>query len=254
MQNQLGFLFSLISYLYLSFLYFVEQDFKTALYAWLSILAAKVLIKPLRQHLDLFLTVGICFSFFMILSFFGGPYLAWPLDFFLTTLVGFIFLKYVLKKPIDRLKWSFSFSRWELVSVLIINIPSIAILYWYYKTHPEVADMWPKLNVPMWSLPILVLAIALVNGLREEIFYRGFVQNNTHPHSPIWYVVGLQAVLFGFLHFAGSFPQGWLGVLLTALWGSAIAIQYRIFKSFSLAWLTHAMADAIMFTIILTTR
>ncbi|WP_413581509.1 CPBP family intramembrane glutamic endopeptidase [Bdellovibrio sp. HCB288] len=254
MQNQLTYLFSLMSYLLLSFLYFVERDFSTAFWAWIGILIAKILIKPLRQHFYLFLTIGICFSFFRFLTIFDERYLAWPVDFFLTTLIGFIFLKYVLKKPVDRLKWSFSFSRWELASVFIINIPSIAILYWYYNAHPEVSNMWPVLNVPMWSLPILVLAIALVNGLREEIFYRGFIQNNTHTHSPVWYVVGLQAVLFGFLHFSNAFPQGWMGVLLTALWGAAIAIQYRIFKSFSLAWLTHAMADAIMFSIILMTR
>lgn len=254
MQNQLGFLFSLISYLIVSFLYFVKGDFSLALYVWMAVLAIKLLIKPLRQHIGLFLTVGICFSFLGLISYFGGPYLEWPVDFFLTTLVGFIFLKYVLKKPVDRLKWSFSFSRWECLSILIINIPSVAILYWYYKTHPEVSNMLSLPSVPTWSLPLLVLAIALINGLREEIFYRGFVQNNTRSHSPAWYAIGLQAVLFGFLHFSGSFPQGWLGVLMTAFWGAAIAIQYRIFKSISLAWMTHAVADAIMFTIILATR
>jgi membrane protease YdiL (CAAX protease family) len=180
--------------------------------------------------------------------------LRWPLDFCVVALFGILFSRIVLRKPAQRLKWSLSFSKREIISILIINVPAIAILIWYFNAHPEVANTWPVPELPMWGVPFVVLAIAAVNGLREEIFYRGFIQPNSALQSPAWFVISLQAVLFGFLHFANAFPQGWLGVLMTATWGAAIAIQYQMFKSISLAWVTHAVADAIMFSIIIYSR
>lgn len=177
-----------------------------------------------------------------------------PLDFYLTTLFGFGILRYGIRKPTQKLKWSFSFSKWEMASIAIINIPAIAILIWYYNSNPEVANMWPVPKLSLLGVPFVVMLIASLNGLREEIFYRGLLQPVSSGSSPVWFVIGLQAVLFGFLHFMNAFPQGWLGVFLTATWGAAIAIQYHVFKSISLSWVTHAMADAIMFSIIIYTR
>lgn len=247
------YIFSLIGYLALSILYFVERDFLLAFWTWLGLLVIKASLKPLRSQAPLLLLTGLCFCFL-----FGlrkvSPWLQWPLDFYLAALFGFGLLHLVLRQPVRKLKWSFAFSKKEILSMFIINVPAIAILIWYYQWHPEIAKNWPLPEVPLWSLPLIVLLIAGLNGLREELFYRGLLQSATPGKSPVWYVIGLQAILFGFLHFANAFPQGWLGVFLTAMWGAAIALQYRIFKSLSLVWMTHAMADAIMFTIIIYTR
>ena len=180
-----------------------------------------------------------------------SPYLQWPVEFFLTTLFGFFVARYVLKMPGQPLKWSFRFSKVEILSIFVINVPAIAILFWYFNAHPEVAKMWPLPSLPLWSIPLVVLGVAALNGLREEIFFRGLIQTKTGASAPVWFVVCLQAVLFGFLHFEGAFPRGWMGVLLTGVWGAAIAIQYRMFRSISLAWMTHSVADAIMFSIII---
>lgn len=101
---------------------------------------------------------------------------------------------------------------------------------------------------------MVVLLIAAVNGLREEIYYRGLLQTMSAEKYSTWFVILFQAISFGPLHFANAFPQGWLGVGLTALWGSAIAIQYQYFRSISLSWLTHSIADAVMFSVILLVR
>ncbi|QLY26938.1 CPBP family intramembrane glutamic endopeptidase [Bdellovibrio sp. KM01] len=245
--------FWLIAYTALSYFFFVEGDYKVSLYGWLGLMVLVTTVKPLREHAVFLFVVGACFAVVNLIHRFV-PWLGWPLDFYLAAIVGFLILRFGFRKPTEKLKWSFSFSKAELLSILLINIPSVAILIWYYQAHPEVAEMWPKLYLPWWSLPFVVLLIAAMNGLREEIFYRGLLQPASSKNSPIWYVIGLQAVLFGFLHFAGSFPQGWLGVGMTAVWGAAIAIQYQIFKSISLSWVTHAIADAIMFSIILYVR
>jgi len=247
------YVFSLVAYTTLSFLYYVERDQTITLFGWIGLLLISFLLKPMRGQTPLLLLIGLCFCFLSLLHK-VSPWLQWPFDFYLTALFGFGLLRFGLRTPVEKLKWSFSFSRWELVSILAINIPAIFILIWYYRSNPAVADLWPLPKLPLWSVPFVVLLIAAINGLREEIFYRGLLQSASGKDSPAWFVIGLQAILFGFVHFMNAFPQGWLGVFLTAIWGSAIATQYRIFKSISLSWVTHAMADALMFGIIIYTK
>lgn len=252
-MKHIPYVFSLIGYVALSYFYFVEREFILALGLWAGLLLIKVAVKPLREQVPLLLVVGACFAFFNFLHR-STHWVRWPVDFYLTTLLGFVILRFVLRRPVEKLKWSFKFSKWEWLSIFAINIPAVAILIWYYTANPEVADMWPVPNLPLWSIPLVVFGIAAINGLREEIFYRGLLQPASSEKSPVWFVIGLQAVLFGFLHFVNAFPEGWLGVAMTATWGAAIAIQYRFFKSISLSWVTHAVADAVMFSIILLTR
>jgi membrane protease YdiL (CAAX protease family) len=59
---------------------------------------------------------------------------------------------------------------------------------------------------------------------------------------------------FGALHFAHGFPQGYLGVFLTTLFGLVVGLQLLITRNFVTVWLTHALADAIMFSLIIATR
>lgn len=251
--KNITYVFWLVAYVVLSCLYFVKRDFAAAFFCWFGLLILATAIKTMRNQRELLFLIGLCFCFINLLHK-VSPWLQWPLDFYLTTIFGFGVLRFGLRRPVQKLKWSFSFSKWELASIAVINVPAIAILIWYYYAHPEVANMWPVPDLPLWGIPFVVLLIAGINGLREEIFYRGLLQPVSSETSPVWFVIGLQAVLFGFLHFMNAFPQGWLGVFLTATWGAAIAIQYKMFRSISLSWVTHAMADAIMFSIILYTR
>lgn len=211
------------------------------------------IIRSMRNGASLLLAVGL--THFILWSLNYIPYLKWPVDFYLVTLIGFAFLKYVLKQnPEKRLNWSFHFTKLQWGSIAIINLPSIAILFWYYSNHKSLAQQWPIPQLPLWSIPVVILLIAAINGLREEIFYRGFLQKISEETFPSWFVVAFQAIFFGSLHFMNAFPQGWLGVCLTAIWGAAIAVQYHIFRSIALAWLTHSIADAVMFGIILAVR
>ncbi|WP_413294246.1 CPBP family intramembrane glutamic endopeptidase [Bdellovibrio sp. HCB185ZH] len=244
----------LFSYLLLSYFFFVERDFATSFYIWLGLIACVGLIKSQREPWKLLILIGACFTVLKALHFYS-PFTMWPMDFYLVALFGYLLLRFGFRKTPEKLKWSFVFSKREWASIFIINVPAVAILLWYFQLHPHVAEEFPELNVPTWGLPLVVLVMAALNGLREEIFFRGLIQpESTSKNAPMWFVIALQAVLFGFLHYAFSFPEGWVGVLMTAVWGAAISFQYRLFKSISLAWVTHTMADAIMFGIILCVR
>ena len=252
MNQSVHFIF-LIAYAALSYLYFVERNFTGALYFWLVLLITSTLLQRSRPQTPLLLLIGSCFCFLNLIHKLS-PFLRWPLDFFLTALFGFAVLRFVFRSPAAKLKWSFVFSKWEWFSILAINIPALFVLIFYYRMNPEVANMWPIPKLPLWSTPFIIILIAAVNGLREEIFYRGLLQPASSKRSPVWFTIALQMILFGFLHFTNAFPQGWTGVAMTAVWGGAIATQFQIFKSISLAWVTHAIADAVMFSIIIITK
>lgn len=236
-----------------AFLFWVTGNMEISAVVAFILIALPVLSQQFKNYLQLSTCIVLTHIFLYSLKYF--PYLRWPFDFYLASGIGFyICSKFFGKRLFKGLNWSFRFTKRQIFSVVVINVPSILILVWYYSTHKEVANQWPLPQLPVWAVPFVVLLIAAINGLREEIFYRGLLQTQMEENSPAWFTILFQAIFFGVLHFSGAFPQGWLGVALTALWGSAIAIQYRIFRSISLAWLTHSIADAVMFSIILLVR
>lgn len=231
------------------FLYWIERS--PAFAAGLAglFLAFSFFNKPLRAGMEL--TLAVTATHLLLWSLRFAPPLNWPFDFFIVAAAGFLFIRLVFRKTL-RLKWSFKFSRKELLSVACINIPSIAVLLWYFERHPEVARQWPLPPLPAWAVPFVVILVAALNGLREEIYYRGLLQTLSMEKFSPWFVIFFQGLSFGALHFSGGFPQGWVGVALTAAWGALIAWQYLSFRSIALAWVTHSIADAVMFTVILT--
>lgn len=207
-----------------------------------------------QSRLGLNLVVIVAITHFLNWICSQSMYLQWPLDFYIMAAAGFLYLKFFDRKNSLSLGWNISFTKSQILSILIINVPSVAVLHWYFMENKEVAKQWPIPELPIWAMPIFVLLIAAVNGLREEMYFRGLLQSQTNKDFSPWFTMLFQAILFGSLHFSGAFPQGWIGVFLTALWGGAIAIQFQIFRSIKLAWLTHSIADAIMFTAILLAR
>ena len=233
------------------YLYWINQAYEPAVITIISLLLFLYVNKCSRGEVSLALAVAL--THLILFLFRLTPYLRWPLDFFLLSVFGFLSLKFLLKNNV-KLNWKLRLGYSELLSIAVINIPAVLILLWYYSENKEVAQQWPLPSLPVWSVPFVVLLIAVVNGLREEIYYRGLLQTVSFEKYSTWFVILFQAISFGPLHFSNAFPQGWIGVGLTSLWGAAIAMQYCYFRSISLSWLTHSIADAVMFSIIILFR
>jgi hypothetical protein len=143
----------------------------------------------------------------------------------------------------------------------LLGLAAISFYYFVEWNYPAAALVSLALGLlPDGPLRLCTLALRPPPARRQtEVVFsvfeiRGLLQANSPKEAPAWFVIGAQAILFGTLHFKNAFPQGWLGVFLTGIWGAAIATQYRLFRSIALAWVTHAVADAVMFAIILSTR
>jgi membrane protease YdiL (CAAX protease family) len=242
---------SLISYSLFFFLYWIERTPVYAAAIASFLLVASFFYVPMRQGFELALIVSL--THLLLWSFKFVPYLSWPLDFFMVAGFGFILMRFLFKTKI-KLDWYFKFSKRQVLSVALINFPSIAVLLLYFQANREIARQWPLPSIPFWAIPFVVVLIAAVNGLREEIYYRGILQTISSEKYSTWFKICFQAISFGSLHYLGAFPQGWIGVALTAAWGALIALQYHYYRSIALSWLTHSVADAIMFTVIIVTR
>ena len=242
----------LVSYALFAYLYWIQRTGLEALLFLFALIVACYFLKSFREHLKFLSLLGVTHLMLWLSG--QSVFFKWPLDFYIATLAGFVFLKYVLKEKRPLFRWGGSFTKAQVLSIFVINIPACLILCWYFNAHREVAQSWPIPEMSVLALLLVVVSIAVVNGLREEIYFRGLLQENSSGAFPSWMVILIQGLFFGFMHFANAFPQGWLGVFLTGMWGVAIAVQYQIFRSLKLAWLTHSIADAVMFSIILLTR
>ncbi len=174
----------------------------------------------------------------------------WPAGMFIIAAVSIFALRMFSNIDLSS-RWSLKFSRNEWLSFLGIVLPSVIVLSFYYRAFPEVAKSLPMPDLPSWSIPLVIIGAAVVNGLAEELVYRfTFQQALLKSNGVVWSIL-MQALAFGFLHYQNGFPQGGVGVFLTTLFGVLIGVQYYRTRSASLAWMTHSVTDAVMFAIII---
>lgn len=205
-----------------------------------------------------FILIRILSLFFISFQIVRSPwpflgFIPWPLDLYLASFLIYFALRFFKMLP-EKINWELKLTRGMMFSLILIVVPSLVCLVGYFYYHPEVAKQFPYLDVPAWTMPLIILLIALVNGFREEIYFRFLLQNSLNGVFSYPTGIIISAILFGFIHFQAGFPQGYLGVFLTSLFGLLVGLQYFFYKSAILTGLTHAVTDAVMFSIILLSR
>jgi membrane protease YdiL (CAAX protease family) len=230
---------------------------RESLWTILVFIATTAVFKLLKKEI-LFKLSLILFFFFFSFCFLEIKYpyiksLFWPIDLFVGTALFWGFTK-LIKLQGERSNWNWKFDKRMLLSIPIILVPSLICLSVYFYFNQDVANKWPLPAMPMWAIPAVVLLIALINGLREELYFRFALQNYLSTQKNNVAPIICSAIVFGYLHYQGGFPQGGIGVFLTTCFGLLVGLQYYYFKSATLTWLTHSIVDAVMFTIILLSR
>lgn len=208
----------------------------------------------LRRNVSI---VFLCFFAAVFFLSINLPYvgrLFWPVDLFIASTIFWFLVRKIGLLPDTKIDWKIPNNKFAILSVPAIVIPSLVCLLIYYRFYPEVANQWPLPEMPVWAIPLAVLTIALVNGLREEFYYRFLLQSTLVNKWSKFYGLLCTSVLFGYMHFSAGFPQGYWGVLLTSLFGFIIGLQYIYFESRVLTWATHSITDAVMFAVILMSR
>jgi membrane protease YdiL (CAAX protease family) len=208
-----------------------------------------------KNHRDFLFLMGLFFCSFWLLEIsyplIGFPF--WPVDQFIGAFILFVFSKYVLKTNVAT-SWSWRFDKKMLLSIVAIVIPSLLCLILYFMYNKDIADKFPLPQMPTWAIPLAVFLIALINGLREEIYFRFTLQNYLAKNLSPQLAILCASIVFGYMHYQSGFPAGGTGVVLTILFGLLIGTQFYYFKSATLTWMTHSVTDAVMFAVILLNK
>ncbi len=96
--------------------------------------------------------------------------------------------------------------------------------------------------------------IALANATCEELLYRVILQSEARRLAGPALAICFQALLFGTTHYVTGFPNGWVGVWLTLVFGLAMGLLTRWARSVWPAVLVHALCDGLIITLVVLER
>jgi membrane protease YdiL (CAAX protease family) len=138
------------------------------------------------------------------------------------------------------------------VLALAATLPLVACVFWSMRT--EVAffarfrEVLRETVVPLFagsSLPELLL-IAIMAGIGEEVFFRGFLQGSLGRVVNPWIALALVSALFGVAHMV-SIGYAIIAGLLGAYLGALLLLTGNLFVAVAV----HALFDVVALLLIL---
>ena len=140
---------------------------------------------------------------------------------------------------------------WVLV-VSFATASAIALIVWRFSTTIDLTSFRsfvPK-GVPVWTIPIGIVAFAMLNATFEEIIWRGVLMHSLEaaigPGKWTWL---LQGVGFGLWHYSG-FPSGWVGVGLATIFALMMGVLRIRGRGMLAPWIAHSFADATIYILV----
>jgi uncharacterized protein len=160
--------------------------------------------------------------------------------------VDLAFLLFLVIRPLDRLGYSFRFTRSDLGHALqglgafaVVGVPlGFAIRFLGFGLTPFQPGDWL----------LKLVAIYLLIGVPEELLFRGIIQNRIEQRfGKGWVTLVVAAVIFGASHLDNA-TKGYPGpnfayMLMAALAGLAYGWVWRKTGKITSAALTHALVD-----------
>lgn len=128
------------------------------------------------------------------------------------------------------------------VFVAATTITAIGLVMWL---RPNAILFLPRFNVKLWIL--ILCAYPFVSALPQEIVFRALFFGRYGRLFPNRFTaIAANAAVFSLAHL---FYWNWPAVILTGFGGAIFAWAYVEKRSFPFAWLLHAIAGQIIFTI-----
>lgn len=97
------------------------------------------------------------------------------------------------------------------------------------------------------GIKILWFLSSFIVGFREEIFYRGFIQNELGKRMKLIPTILLTSVIFTSYHVVYFYWGLWVTLIQVILWSIFIGFVYYITNNIILVALVHSFYDAIPF-------
>lgn len=141
----------------------------------------------------------------------------------------------------------------SLLALLLISaVSAAALIAWglWSDSLSEVENMLQVLkNIPSLVVLFLVLPVfALLNAFSEEMAFRGIFQEAAlRSKIPLAGVILFQGSCFAAVHFEAGFPNGFVGYMMTLIYGSALGVLRHWTQGLLIPYLTHICADLVIF-------
>ena len=140
-----------------------------------------------------------------------------------------------------------------LVTLVCSCVSVFALSVWFYfqRDNPY-AELIPSLS--LYLLIPLGIGVACINACYEEGLFRSIFLSLFSDKVGRNTANILQSVWFSFLHYQGGFPSGILGILMTFTFGVMMGYLVQRTKGIFLVVIIHAIADFVIFLLIILRR
>lgn len=144
---------------------------------------------------------------------------------------------------LDRTSWML------IVSFVIVS--AISLIVWRFWTDVDLTRFRSFVpNVPIWVIPIGIIAFAALNAAFEEIIWRGVLMHSLEAAVGRGRVAWLlQGIGFGIWHYVG-FPGGWIGVGLATIFALMMGALRMRGRGMFAPWIAHVFADVTIFVLV----
>ena len=147
--------------------------------------------------------------------------------------------------------WSFAnlwkgpvLSEWRLI-LGFWAVSALTSCAFVFAIDPEMFLAFPK-AVPLFWLFVMI-AYPILSAWPQEVIYRSLFFERYESLFPgqTWLIVA-NGLVFGFGHL---FYWNWITIAMTAVGGAIMGWAYLRHRSMALAWVLHALAGQIVFTV-----
>ena len=175
----------------------------------------------------------------------------WPWPWLVSIAAYFLLVAVVPPLRASFRPWRFGrVSTFSIVATLVIAVGSGAVLVVFHVFNRYALGFLPMLlpHRMLGSVFIAGVVVSILNGLFEEVVFRGVFFDAIEAPCGAWGAVAATAAIFGYAHMHG-YPSGPLGALLAGIYGLALGWLRVITGGIGLPVIAHIAADATIFTI-----
>lgn len=223
-------------------------------YWWFVLAMIPILIFSIRftsiQTISLFLLLW--------LTFLGPRLLPFHQSFVINKLIGIVLFAMcvLLIPPLRRGQHWFQIGQINRRSYMavfaLVVVSACSLLLWSKIAEPNTAGyhrLLPEMSAI--AAAVYILLFAVINSAIEEVMWRGVMQTALeNALGSGWLALIIQAVSFGIAHIHGPFLYGWLGVVLTTLFGVLAGLLRQKTQGMVAPWAAHAGSDFVILCLV----
>jgi len=160
---------------------------------------------------------------------------------------GLLVLGMILLRFSQLEAWTkFNISWWSTASALLLCLPMLTLLFFFDRSNWELMirfrHEFDEKIIPIFAnnkLPDLIV-IALLAGVGEELFFRGWLQNFLISTIEIWLGILIASAIFGLFHYlSGTYA------IYAGLTGLYLGVIYQVSGNLYIVMAIHALYDFI---------